>query len=71
MLKWKNPTEVENVNLRVFRKVAAVDPNTYMITGIYPNIIAAAKAKGGRPQIIADAINKFHSKAYGYYWKRI
>ena len=70
-MKWKNPTEVENVDLRVSRKIAAVDPSTYMIIGIYPNVIAAAKAKNGVAQSIVKALNNFHYKVYGCYWKRI
>lgn len=69
---WSNPKDIDNKGLRV----AAVSPRTGMIQHIWPNVISAAKALTDKDQDyyavrIGQALNCFHMKVLGYYWKRI
>lgn len=69
---WANPKEIDNKGLRV----AAVNPQTEMIEHIWPNVIVASKALTNKNQNyyavqISKALNNFHIKVLGFYWKRI
>ena len=69
---WVDPKEIDNQGLRV----AAVNTETYMIEHIFDNVICAAKALKGwniavHANKISKALNNYHMKYLGYYWKRV
>ena len=69
---WGDPKVTDNKGLRV----AAISPNTYMIKHIWPNVMSAAKALTDKDQNyyarqIGKALNNYHMKVLGFYWKRI
>lgn len=69
---WAEPETINNKGL----KVAAVNPQTHMIEGIWPNVIAASNDLTNKNQNyyakqIGKALNNFHLKVLGYWWKRI
>ena len=69
---WADPKSVDNSGLRV----AAINPETLMIAHIYDNVIGAAKALAphavqSSARQIGTALNIFHKKVLGYYWKRV